>query len=78
MNTNNSDKNKQPFTFEHWEAHDEYIILHNGPIGYTVSKKDAEIITRWLNCAYTELSERIVKSKLQKEFSDLSRCQDDD
>jgi hypothetical protein len=26
------------FTYEHWEAQDEYIILHNGPIGYTVCK----------------------------------------
>ena len=48
----------KPFTYEHWEAHDEYIILHKGPIGYTVSKHDAEIITRWLNSAYPELIAR--------------------
>jgi hypothetical protein len=47
-----------PFTYEHLEAHDEYIILHKGPIGYTLSKHDAEIITRWLNSAYPELIAR--------------------
>lgn len=51
------------FTYEHWEAHDEYIILYDGPIGYTVSKKEAEIITKWLNCASSELLERISKKK---------------
>lgn len=46
------------FTYEHWEAQDEYIILHKGPIGYTVSKRNAEIITRWLNASYPELIAR--------------------
>ena len=29
------------------------------PIGYTVSKHDAQIITDWLNCAYPELITRL-------------------
>ena len=50
------------FTYEHWEAHDEYIILGlGGPIGYTVSKKDVEVITRWLNVALPELRSRIIE-----------------
>jgi hypothetical protein len=51
--------NKNQFTYEHWEAKDEYIILYNGPIGYSVTKHEAEIITRWLNSAYPEFKERM-------------------
>ncbi len=47
------------FTYEHWEANDEYIILHRGPIGYTVSKRDAIVITNWLNSAYDDIVNRI-------------------
>ena len=50
------------FTYEHWEGKDEYIVLGlGGPIGYTVTKKDAEVITKWLNGALPELRERIEK-----------------
>lgn len=50
------------FTYEHWEAHDEYIILHHGPIGYTVSKHDAMVITNWLNAAYPDIINRLTRS----------------
>jgi hypothetical protein len=60
--------NKTPFTYEHWEAHDEYIILHKGPIGYTLSKHDAEIITRWLNSAYPELIARMQIQPLNNDW----------
>ncbi len=58
----------KPFTYEHWEAHDEYIILHKGPIGYTLSKHDAEIITRWLNTAYPQLVERMQTQSTNNEW----------
>ncbi len=52
--------NKPVFTYEHWEGWDEYFVLGlGGPIGYTVTKKEAEIIARWLNTALPELKERI-------------------
>lgn len=53
----------KPFTYEHWEAHDEYVILHHGPIGYTVSKHDAITITNWLNSAYYDIINRLAPSQ---------------
>ena len=47
------------FTYEHCEGRDEYIVLHRGPIGYTVSKHDAIVITNWLNSAYNDIVNRI-------------------
>lgn len=47
-------------TYEHWEGQNEYIILFGGPIGQTVTKEEAIIITKWLNNGgISELKERL-------------------
>lgn len=50
------------FTYEQWEGQNEYVILGlGGPIGYTVTKQEAEVITKWLNSAYDEIRGRIIE-----------------
>ena len=47
--------NQKRLKLERWEA-DEYIVtLDGGPIGGTLSKRDGEVIMRWLPTALTEL-----------------------
>lgn len=62
------------FTYEHWEAKDEYIVLGlGGPIGYTLSKKDAEVVTKWLNGALPEIRERI-ESETFRRLHRIDEC----
>lgn len=65
----------KPFTYEHWEANDEYIILHGGPIGYTVSKHDAIIITNWLNSAYSDIISRSNLNVTRNKIDELKPIQ---
>ena len=50
------------FTYEHWED-DEYVILYNGLIGQTMHKKDAIVITNWLNQNLETLKEKLLQDK---------------
>lgn len=47
----------QKITVERWEA-DEFVIVVNdiGVVGSTLSRKDAEIVSRWLASAINELT----------------------
>ncbi len=54
------------FTYEHWEGQDEYVILYDGPVGQTVTKREAEIITKWLDHNFPPLRAKIAKEFYEK------------
>ena len=57
------DDDRTIIDLERWEA-DEYVITINGkPVGQTLGKTDAMLVTRWLATSLKDLCEAVKQSK---------------
>lgn len=53
--------NQEP-QFTRWEA-DEFVILaFGGPVGKTMTEKDAKLVCEWLSTAKSEIEQRVAKA----------------
>lgn len=65
-----SDDNKRdgPYKFEHWEGHNEFVVVGPGweNLGGTYTKNEARIAYRFANMAYAE-----GRKSVEKDFQEL-------